>query len=104
MVNRRKIAMALLKVYKSSFSYLFYGFGARCHYNPTCSEYAAECVAQHGWWPGLWMGLARLQRCRPGGGHGGDDPPKNIESVPFWAPWRYGVWRHRGPEGPNDDA
>lgn len=95
--------MGLLKLYKVSFSHIFYGVGARCHYTPTCSEYAAECVAMHGWWPGLWMGIARLQRCRPGGGHGDDVPPVVSSHVPFWAPWRFGVWRQKRVEEPEQD-
>lgn len=51
----------------------------------------------HGFWAGGWMTLARLCRCHPikalGSTHGVDKVPKSITKPPFWAPWRYGVWR-----------
>lgn len=82
----------LLRLYKLTLSPVFALFGARCRYGPSCSEYAAEAVSRHGLWAGSWMTLARLQRCRPGGGCGYDPvPAKN--RVPFWTPWHYGDWK-----------
>jgi len=49
---RRKAVYGLLRVYKLSFSWIFYAAGARCQHKPSCSEYGAECVARHGWWAG----------------------------------------------------
>ncbi|WP_233346183.1 membrane protein insertion efficiency factor YidD [Hyphomonas pacifica] len=92
---RRRAAYALLWVYKRGPSQIFYAFGARCQHTPTCSEYGAECVARHGWWPGFWMTLARFIRCRPGGSHGRDPAPETLPDVPFWQPWRYGEWSAR---------
>ncbi|MDP1554274.1 MAG: membrane protein insertion efficiency factor YidD, partial [Hyphomonas sp.] len=54
---RRRTAYALLAVYKHGPSQLFHLAGARCQHTPSCSEYGAECVARHGWWPGGWMAL-----------------------------------------------
>ena len=90
---RRRIAYALLWVYKHGPSQILYGFGARCQHTPTCSEYGAECIARHGWWPGGWMTLARIIRCRPGGSHGHDPAPKIKPTAPLVAPWRYADWR-----------
>lgn len=86
-------ARALLlaqRIYKVTLSPVI---GQQCRYLPTCSDYAAQCVRAHGAWVGSWMGLARVCRCRPGGGVGYDPPPLVCEAVPPWAPWRYGQWR-----------
>ncbi len=95
---RRRAAVGLLWLYKHGPSQLFWLAGARCQYLPTCSEYGAECVARHGWWPGFWMTLARFLRCRPGGNHGHDPAPTMRPEVPFWRPWQYGDWK--GPVHP----
>jgi uncharacterized protein len=44
-----------------------------CRYVPTCSEYAAEAVACHGWLRGGAMAMWRLLRCHPMA-KGGWDP------------------------------
>jgi uncharacterized protein len=36
-----------------------------CRYVPSCSEYAAEAVAKHGFLRGTALGLWRLLRCNP---------------------------------------
>ena len=93
---RRKTAYVLLRIYKASFSLVFYAAGARCQHKPTCSEYGAECVARHGWWPGGWMAMARFIRCRPGGSFGYDPAPETKPDVPAWQPWRDGDWKTGG--------
>jgi len=48
-----------------------------CRYVPTCSEYAAEAVARHGFFRGTLLAAWRLVRCNPFV-HGGHDPvPRN---------------------------
>jgi len=47
--------------------------GGACRFQPTCSEYAAIAVHEHGWLRGGWMALKRLSRCHPGS-QGGFDP------------------------------
>ncbi len=89
---RTFLARSLLLAYKMTLSPVLALFGARCRYAPTCSEYAAGCVARHGIWPGVWMTLARLSRCRPGGSAGHDPVPMQKRDIPFWTPWRYGDW------------
>ncbi|MEM6536024.1 MAG: membrane protein insertion efficiency factor YidD [Pseudomonadota bacterium] len=89
---RHMLSHSLLTAYKLTLSPVFQLFGARCRHEPSCSEYAATCVARHGIWPGAWMALARLSRCRPGGSSGYDPAPLVKKSVPFWAPWRFGDW------------
>jgi putative membrane protein insertion efficiency factor len=43
-----------------------------CRYSPTCSAYFIEAVQKHGPLKGGWMGLKRIGRCHPWGGHGHD--------------------------------
>jgi len=52
---RRRVSYGLLKAYKITLSPLFMVFGARCRHEPSCSQYCAECVSQHGVWKGSWM-------------------------------------------------
>jgi putative membrane protein insertion efficiency factor len=60
----------VLKFYKRWVSPMF---PAACRYVPTCSEYAAEAVAQYGILRGGAMAAWRFVRCNPLG-HGGHDP------------------------------
>ena len=43
-----------------------------CRYTPTCSAYFIEAVQKYGPFKGGWMGLKRIGRCHPWGGHGHD--------------------------------
>jgi len=47
--------------------------GGACRFQPTCSEYAAIALHEHGWLRGGWMTLKRVLRCHPGC-KGGFDP------------------------------
>jgi uncharacterized protein len=46
-----------------------------CRYEPSCSRYASEAIAQHGAAAGSWLALRRLLRCHPWGGAGYDPVP-----------------------------
>lgn len=46
-----------------------------CRYSPTCSAYMIEAVQKHGIFKGTWLGLKRMGRCHPWGGHGHDPVP-----------------------------
>ena len=46
-----------------------------CRYEPTCSNYMLEAVRKHGVFKGTWLGIRRLLRCAPWGGHGFDPVP-----------------------------
>ncbi len=63
-----------------------------CRYLPTCSDYVADAVIQHGAWYGFWLGLKRLGRCHPfthlGASHGYDPVPVEISRGAWYAPWR----------------
>ncbi|OYX12068.1 MAG: membrane protein insertion efficiency factor YidD, partial [Algoriphagus sp. 32-45-6] len=42
---------------------------------PTCSNYMKQAILKHGVIRGGWMGLKRIGRCHPWGGHGHDPVP-----------------------------
>ena len=46
-----------------------------CRFVPSCSEYAAEAVTEHGAMHGTWLAFRRILRCRPHGGRGFDPVP-----------------------------
>jgi uncharacterized protein len=64
--------LAILRAYKLVLSPLFAG---SCRFTPSCSDYMAEAIRTHGLLSGTWLGLRRLARCRPFGGHGWDPVP-----------------------------
>lgn len=80
-----------MRLLKSIFSYMIIGIvrfyqlaispwlGKSCRYSPTCSQYMIEAVQVWGPLKGGWMGLKRIGRCHPWGGHGHDPVPKKDE-------------------------
>jgi hypothetical protein len=66
------LVLGLLKGYKVLLSPLFTG---SCRFYPSCSDYMAEAVTVHGAIRGVWLGVRRLARCHPLGGHGVDQVP-----------------------------
>ena len=46
-----------------------------CRYVPTCSQYFIEAVKKHGPFKGGYLGIRRILRCHPWGGHGYDPVP-----------------------------
>lgn len=67
-----KLIIMLINIYKLSLSSLFPN---TCRFLPTCSTYAKESFEQHGFMKGIRLTVARLLRCRPGGGSGYDPVP-----------------------------
>ena len=53
-----------------------------CRFEPTCSVYASEAIAEHGFWRGWGYAARRLSKCRPGGGMGYDPVPERAGSEP----------------------
>ena len=87
----RLLGRALVTLYRYTLSPII---GPRCRHLPSCSEYTAGAIWKFGFWPGGWMGLARLSRCRPGGTHGYDPVPHELPpTASWWKPWSYGRWR-----------
>jgi putative membrane protein insertion efficiency factor len=70
-----KALIWLVKIYQLTLSPLI---GGGCRYTPSCSQYMIEAIDVWGPAKGIWMGLRRISRCAPWGGHGHDPVPKKI--------------------------
>jgi uncharacterized protein len=93
------LARAAVKAYQLTLSPFI---GSDCRHLPTCSQYADEALARHGFWAGGWMTLARLMRCQPFGTAGLDFVPAAPPPGARWyLPWRYGRWRGTNPQPPD---
>ena len=67
-----KVIILLILFYRKVISPLL---GPRCRYWPSCSKYTLEAVQKYGAAKGTWLGLKRIGRCHPWGGHGYDPVP-----------------------------
>ncbi len=73
----------LLRLYRLILSpalHLLWGTGMGCRFEPTCSHYAQEAIAVHGYRRGGWLTLIRLSRCHPWTSAGFDPVPDGIAS------------------------
>lgn len=50
-----------------------------CRYTPSCSSYAITAIEKFGFFKGSWLGIKRILRCNPWGGHGYDPVPKRLK-------------------------
>ena len=46
-----------------------------CRFEPSCSEYARQALAEHGLARGIWLAVKRIVRCHPFHAGGYDPPP-----------------------------
>jgi len=57
-----RAAVVLLRSYQRRVSPLL---PPTCRFYPTCSEYALQSIARHGFLRGAWLALRRLCKCHP---------------------------------------
>jgi putative membrane protein insertion efficiency factor len=68
--------LAALKAYKLTLSPFI---GRHCRFAPSCSEYTAQALIEHGPVRGTFLGIRRVCRCNPLGGSGYDPVPPRRE-------------------------
>ena len=80
----RSIALGALAIYRGAISPIIHALnGPACRFEPSCSAYARDAIAEHGIVRGGAMALWRIVRCNPLGGHGYDPVhPNSLELTP----------------------
>lgn len=68
----KKAVIFFVRLYQAMLSPLLPG---SCRFQPTCSVYMVQAIEKHGVIKGGWLGLKRIGRCHPWGGHGHDPVP-----------------------------
>jgi putative membrane protein insertion efficiency factor len=69
----KKLFIWPIKLYQITLSPML---GANCRFTPSCSQYMVDAIEEWGPVKGIGMGLKRITRCHPWGGHGHDPVPK----------------------------
>ncbi|MEZ4553580.1 MAG: membrane protein insertion efficiency factor YidD [Dehalococcoidia bacterium] len=69
----KRLLLAAIRMYQGAISP---ALGARCRFQPSCSQYTYEAIERHGSARGTWLGVKRLCRCRPGQAGGYDPVPE----------------------------
>lgn len=70
----RWLALTCIRMYQATAS-------ARprvCRYEPTCSEYTAQCILRFGVFAGIAFGIRRILRCNPFSPGGYDPVPGSL--------------------------
>jgi len=76
----------ILRIYRWTLSPLL---GPSCRFEPSCSVYADQVLAEQGLGRALWLILRRLSRCHPFHPGGLDLPPRpagDVVAAPVLAP------------------
>lgn len=68
-----RLLLGLIGAYRYAISPIL---GRNCRFYPSCSEFAAEAVREHGALRGGWLALRRIGRCHPFHPGGYDPVPK----------------------------
>ena len=77
------VLIALIRVYQWTLSRLLLAaFGPVCRFEPSCSRYAAACIAGHGALRGSLLSVKRLCKCHPFHPGGYDPPPPPRTGLP----------------------
>jgi hypothetical protein len=69
----KSIIIFIIKLYQYAISPFL---GSNCRFMPTCSAYIIEAIQNFGIVKGIWLGMKRILRCRPGCSCGIDPLPK----------------------------
>lgn len=72
-----RLLIAALRGYQAWLSPLFAALGARCRFEPSCSQYAVDAVQTRGPLRGLGLAVWRLLRCNPFNAGGYDPAPSS---------------------------
>ena len=73
-----RLLMALVRAYRL---FLSPWLGSSCRFEPTCSAYALQALAQHGAASGARLTLVRLARCQPWCAGGCDPVPGTVSPI-----------------------
>jgi uncharacterized protein len=69
----RIVAVGAIAIYRAAVSPVIHAMnGPACRFEPSCSVYARDAIAEHGIVRGGAMAIWRIARCNPMGGHGFD--------------------------------
>jgi putative membrane protein insertion efficiency factor len=69
----RYVAVGAIAIYRAAISSAIHAInGPACRFEPSCSVYARDAVAEYGVVRGGIMAIWRFARCNPIGGHGFD--------------------------------
>jgi putative membrane protein insertion efficiency factor len=73
-----RLLLLLIRVYRLALSPLL---GGQCRFEPSCSRYAAACIATHGAARGSLLSVLRLCKCHPFHEGGFDPPPARFPGL-----------------------
>ena len=69
----RLVAVGVVAIYRAAISPVIHAInGPACRFEPSCSVYARDAIAEYGIIRGGIMAIWRIARCNPMGGHGFD--------------------------------
>ena len=69
----RMVGVGIVAIYRAAISPVIHALnGPACRFEPSCSEYARDAIAEYGIIRGGIMAVWRVARCNPLGGHGYD--------------------------------
>jgi uncharacterized protein len=72
----RSLAVGAIAIYRAALSPMIHAMnGPACRFEPSCSEYGRQAIAEYGIVRGGAMAIWRVARCNPVGGHGYDPVP-----------------------------
>lgn len=74
----RWISQIALYLYKAHISAHLW---SSCRFEPTCSQYAKDCLQEHGACKALYLILVRFCKCNPFGPRGFDPAPKKMQKI-----------------------